>query len=89
MPKDKITRITVGGHPTGIIGLKPILEEVAKEYIGKSDDEIKAELLNPLSPKSCPTSYSSNYLAKTERRRTWKSKYWAPDAQDAIRPNRM
>ena len=31
MSDDKITQIKVGGHATGIIGLKPILEEVANE----------------------------------------------------------
>jgi len=52
MPDDKVTRIKVGGHSTGIIGLKPILEEVAKECKGQSDDDIKAELLNRLSKKN-------------------------------------
>jgi len=52
MSDDKITRITVGGHTTGIIGLKPILEEVANEFKGRSDDEIKAELLTRLSQKN-------------------------------------
>lgn len=57
MPEDKVTRITVGGHPTGIIGLQPIIENVAKEFAGKSDDEIKAELLKRLSQK--------NYISKS------------------------
>jgi hypothetical protein len=52
MSEDKVTQIKVGGHATGIIGLQPILEEVAKEYTGKSDDEIKAELLDRLSKKN-------------------------------------
>ena len=52
MSKDKITQINVGGHATGIIGLQPILEEVANESKGKTDDEIKAELLNRLSQKN-------------------------------------
>jgi len=52
MPEDKITQIKVGGHATGIIGLKPILEDVAKEYKGRSDDDIKAELLKRLSKKN-------------------------------------
>ncbi len=47
--KIKITRINVGGQATGIIGLESILEEVAEEFIGRTDDEIKAELLNRLS----------------------------------------
>jgi len=52
MSDDKVTRINVGGHATGIIGLQPILEEVAKEFKGRTDDEIKAELLNRLSQKN-------------------------------------
>lgn len=52
MSEDKITRINVGGHAAGIIGLGPILEEVAKEFKSRTDDEIKAELLNRLSLKN-------------------------------------
>jgi hypothetical protein len=52
MSEDKVTRINVGGHATGIIGLTPIIEEVAKELIGRTDDEIRAELLNRLSQKN-------------------------------------
>jgi small redox-active disulfide protein 2 len=52
MTEDKVTRINVGGHTTGIIGLQPILEEVAEEYKGRNDDEIQAELLKRLSKKN-------------------------------------
>ena len=52
MPNDKITRVSVGGQPTGIIGLKPILEEVADELPGRTDEDIRAELLNRLSQKN-------------------------------------
>lgn len=52
MTEDKVTRISVGGQATGIIGLKPILEEVAKEFKGRTDDDIKAEILNRLSQKN-------------------------------------
>ena len=52
MSEDKVTRINVGGHATGIIGLAPILEEVANEFKSRTDDEIKAELLNRLSRKN-------------------------------------
>jgi len=56
MSEDKVTRINVGGHATGIIGLQPILEEVANEFAGRTDDEIKAKLLNRL----CQTNYISS-----------------------------
>lgn len=52
MSDDRITQINVGGHATGIIGLKTILEEVANEFAGRTDDEIMAELLNRLSRKN-------------------------------------
>jgi hypothetical protein len=52
MSEDKVTQINVGGHATGIIGLQPILEEIANKYKGKTDDEIEAELLNRLSKKN-------------------------------------
>jgi hypothetical protein len=52
MSEDKVTRINVGGQATGIIGLTPILEEVAEEFKDRADDEIKAELLVRLSRKN-------------------------------------
>jgi hypothetical protein len=52
MSEDNITRINVGGQATGIIGLEPIFEEVAREFKGRTDDEIEAELLNRLSHKN-------------------------------------
>jgi hypothetical protein len=59
MGEDKITRINVGGQATGIIGLESILEEVAEEFIGRTDDEIRAELLNRLS--------KNNYISSRTR----------------------
>jgi len=63
MSDDKITRITVGGHPTGIIGLQSVLEEVANEFAGGTDDEIKDELLNRLSRKNYISSRTGNIYA--------------------------
>jgi hypothetical protein len=59
MPKDKITRISVSGQATGIIGLLPILEDIAKEFKDRTDDDIKAELLKRLSKK--------NYISNSTR----------------------
>jgi Thioredoxin domain len=70
MSDDKITRINVGGHATGIIGLQPILEEVSKEFKGRTDDEIKAELLNRLSQKNYISSrdlYSHAFLREFKK----------------------
>jgi hypothetical protein len=52
MSDEKVTQINVGGHATGIIGLLPTLEDVANEFRGKSNDEIKDELLIRLSQKN-------------------------------------
>ena len=60
MSEDKVTRISVGGHATGIIGLQPILEEVAKQFKGRTDDEINAELLNRLSKKNYISSRTTD-----------------------------
>ena len=59
MPEDEVTQIRVGKHPSGIIGLKKVLEDVANECQGKPDDEIKAELLQRLSKK--------NYISNNAR----------------------
>ena len=52
MSEDNITRINVGGQATGIIGLQPILEDIAKEFKDRNDEDVKAELLNRLSHKN-------------------------------------
>ncbi len=49
-----ITQISVGGQRIGIVGLKPVLEEVAREFAGRPDEEIKAELMARLG--------KSNYI---------------------------
>jgi small redox-active disulfide protein 2 len=49
-----LIQISVGGHRTGIIGLKMALEQVAREFAGRSDEEIKAELMTRLG--------KSNYI---------------------------
>ncbi|MFO7687170.1 MAG: MTH895/ArsE family thioredoxin-like protein [Desulfobacterales bacterium] len=55
MAENDVTRILVGGHRIGIIGLKPLLEAVARELAGRPDEEIKAELMKRLG--------KSNYIA--------------------------
>ncbi len=52
MSGNDVTQIRVGKHPSGIIGLKQVLEEVSNECKGMSDDEINAELLKRLSKKN-------------------------------------
>ncbi|MEE8552636.1 MAG: thioredoxin family protein [Desulfobacterales bacterium] len=52
MSKDDVKQIKVGSYTTGIIGLKYVVEEVAKEFAEKQDEEIQAELLKRLSKKN-------------------------------------
>ena len=59
MSKDDVKQIKVGGHTTGIIGLKNVVEEVAKDFAEKQDEEIQAELLKRLSKK--------NYISDSTR----------------------
>ena len=54
MASQEVTRIRVGKHPTGIVGLKEALAQVAAECGGRADSEIRKELLARLS--------KSNYI---------------------------
>jgi small redox-active disulfide protein 2 len=45
MAEREVTQISVGGDRVGIIGLKSVLEAVAREFTGRPDEEIKAELM--------------------------------------------
>ena len=54
MTDHDVTQISVGGQRIGIIGLKPVMEAVAREFTGRADDEIKAELMARLG--------KSNYI---------------------------
>ncbi len=48
MAEREVTQISVGGDRVGIIGLKGVLEAVAREFRGRADQEIKAELMTRL-----------------------------------------
>ena len=52
MTLDDISQIRVGKNLVGIIGMKQILAKVAKEYTGKPDKEVEAELINQLSKRN-------------------------------------
>jgi small redox-active disulfide protein 2 len=45
MAEQEVIQISVGGHRTGIIGLKQVLEEVARNFAGRPEGEIKAALM--------------------------------------------
>ena len=59
MAEHDVTQISVGGHRTGIIGLKSVLQAVAQEFTGRSDEEIKTELMERLG--------RSNYIVPSAR----------------------
>ena len=59
MSANDVAQIMVGKHPSGIVGLKSVLEEVANSLKDRPDDEIKAELLNRLSKR--------NYISSNTR----------------------
>lgn len=41
MSEDDVKQIKVGNHPTGIIGLKNVIEEVVKDFAEKQDTKSK------------------------------------------------
>jgi small redox-active disulfide protein 2 len=57
MAEHDVTQISVGGQRIGIIGLKPVMEAVARDFAGRTDGDIKAELMDRLG--------KSNYIVAT------------------------
>jgi len=49
MSQDDVTRIKVNKQSIGIIGLKPVMEEMAQEYAERPDTEVQAELVKRVS----------------------------------------
>lgn len=68
----EVTRIKVGKHPTGIIGLKETLKSVAGEMRGADDEEIRKTLLerlgknNYITPKA-EDLYGQAFLREYKR----------------------
>ena len=62
MSSDEIIQIKVGGDRIGIIGLKPILSEVAESFGTQSDEVIRTELLKRLNKRNyIPEPSKENY----------------------------
>ena len=59
MTEHDVTQISVGGHRTGIMELKPVLEAVARELAGRPETEIRAALMERLG--------KSNYIVASAR----------------------
>jgi hypothetical protein len=69
---DEVSQIMVGKHRTGIIGLKYILEETAREYSEGPDEVLKAELIRRLSklnylPESAKEAYGRAFLIEYKK----------------------
>ena len=52
MSQDDTTQIRVGNSAVGIIGLKAVMEDMAKDYGERPDAEVRQELLIRLSKKN-------------------------------------
>jgi len=52
MPQNDVTQIKVGKEFVGIIGLQNTLEDVAKDFAEKPEEEIQAELLKQVAEKN-------------------------------------
>ena len=67
MSQKDVSKIKVGKHNIGIIGLKNTLEVIAKNFAGKPEVEIQAELFNRLSkenyiPENIRQEYGKAFL---------------------------
>ncbi len=68
----KSLKSKVGGDRTGIIGLKPVLTEVAEGFAVQSDEEIRSELLKRLAkrnyiPESSKAEYGNAFLREFKK----------------------
>ncbi|MBW1860733.1 MAG: thioredoxin family protein, partial [Deltaproteobacteria bacterium] len=52
MSQDDVIRIKVNKQSVGIIGLKQVMEEMAREYAEKPDAEVQSELVRRISKKN-------------------------------------
>ena len=67
MSQKEVTQIKISNRSTGVIGLKQVLKDMAKEYAGRSDEEVRDELLARLSknnyiPGSARDEYGKAFL---------------------------
>ena len=72
MDDKDLTRIKVGQFEVGIMGLKQLLEEMAKTHTGRSDDEIAAFMVQELSrrnylPSGAKDEYGKAFLREFQK----------------------
>ncbi len=54
MTDTEVSRIKIGKHTFGIVGLKNALEDMAEEYAEQPDEVVAEVLANRLSKKNYP-----------------------------------
>jgi small redox-active disulfide protein 2 len=72
MTDEDVPQIKVGKFTAGIIGLKPVLEDMAEEWAEKPDAQVAAELVDRLSvknyiPESAKVSYGMAFLREFKK----------------------
>jgi len=72
MTTDDIVQIKIDKHNVGIMGLRQVLEEMAKDFAEKPDEAVQAELLRRLSnknyiPDSAKKSYGKAFLREFKK----------------------
>jgi small redox-active disulfide protein 2 len=72
MERKDVTRIRVGSHEIGVVGLKRTLEEIAEEAGSRNDEEIRAALLDRMSkenyiPSSARERYAQAFFLEFQR----------------------
>jgi small redox-active disulfide protein 2 len=72
MRSNDIIQIKVDNHPVGVMGLKEAMEDMAKDFAHRPDQEIKDELLKRLSkknyfPEKAKKSYGKAFLREFKK----------------------
>jgi small redox-active disulfide protein 2 len=72
MTDEDVSQIKVGKFTAGIIGLKPVLEEMVAAWSEKTDNEVAIELVKRLSvknyiPESAKVSYGMAFLREFKK----------------------
>jgi len=103
MAEHEVTQISVGGDRVGIIGLKKVLEAVAREFTGRPDQEIETELMKRLGRwnyivPSAEEAYAAAFFRNTKNSsanlflKTWPARFrsgcWGPAARVATSSKR-
>ncbi len=72
MTDDDVSQIRVGEFTAGIVGLKSVLQDMAREWAEKPDDQVASELVKRLSAKNyvaecAKASYSRAFLSEFKK----------------------